>query len=34
MLAVDGRLLPAKVGAHAIEDALATLMDGLLSSTR
>ena len=30
MLAVDGRLIPAKVGDHAIEDALATLMDGLV----
>ena len=30
MLAVDGRLIPAKVGDHAIEDALTTLMDGLV----
>ncbi len=31
MLAIDGRLVPAKVGDHAIEDALTTLLDGLLS---
>lgn len=30
MLAIDGRLVPAKVGDHAIEDALTTLLDGLL----
>ncbi|WP_321843701.1 TetR/AcrR family transcriptional regulator [Paraburkholderia bannensis] len=30
MLAIDGRLVPEKVGDHAIEDALATLLDGLL----
>jgi AcrR family transcriptional regulator len=29
MLAIDGRLVPAKVGDHAIEDALTTLLDGL-----
>ncbi|AYZ62201.1 TetR/AcrR family transcriptional regulator [Burkholderia multivorans] len=30
MLAIDGRLVPAKVGDHAIEDALTTLLDGLV----
>ncbi len=30
LLSIDGRLLPAKVGEHAIEDALTTLLDGLL----
>ncbi|MCW3478731.1 TetR/AcrR family transcriptional regulator [Neisseriaceae bacterium JH1-16] len=30
MLAIDGRLVPEKVGDHAIEDALATLFDGLV----
>lgn len=32
MLAIDGRLVPAKVGDHAIEDALTTLLDGLMSA--
>ncbi|MEX3925065.1 TetR/AcrR family transcriptional regulator [Paraburkholderia sp. BR10936] len=32
MLAIDGRLVPAKVGDHAIDDALTTLLDGLLTS--
>jgi len=30
MLSIDSRLLPAKVGDHAIEDALTTLLDGLV----
>ncbi|MFT0171434.1 TetR/AcrR family transcriptional regulator [Paraburkholderia mimosarum] len=30
MLAIDGRLVPAKVGDNAIQDALTTLLDGLL----
>lgn len=30
LLSIDGRLLPAKVGDHAIEDALTTLLDGLV----
>ncbi|UEP50725.1 hypothetical protein [Burkholderia ambifaria] len=30
MLAIDGRLVPGKVGNHAIEDALTTLSDGLM----
>ncbi|WP_230965197.1 TetR/AcrR family transcriptional regulator [Burkholderia pseudomultivorans] len=32
MLAIDGRLVPGKVGDHAIEDALTTLLDGLQSA--
>ncbi|CAB3797738.1 Nucleoid occlusion factor SlmA [Paraburkholderia caffeinitolerans] len=31
MLAIDGRLVPEKVGDHAVEDALATLQEGLLN---
>lgn len=30
MLSIDGRLIPSKVGDHAIEDALTTLLDGLV----
>lgn len=30
MLSIDGRLIPAKVGDHAIADALTTLLDGLV----
>lgn len=30
LLSIDSRLLPAKVGDHAIEDALTTLLDGLV----
>jgi len=30
MLSIDGRLVPEKVGDNAIEDALTTLMDGLV----
>ncbi|RQU46037.1 TetR/AcrR family transcriptional regulator [Burkholderia cenocepacia] len=30
MLAIDGRLVPEKVGDHAIDDALTTLLDGLM----
>lgn len=31
LLSIDSRLVPAKVGDHAIEDALTTLLDGLVS---
>lgn len=30
LLSIDSRLVPAKVGDHAIEDALTTLLDGLV----
>jgi hypothetical protein len=30
LLSIGSRLVPAKFGEHAIEDALATLLDGLV----